>query len=37
MEGLAEMLREWRKAPGRAKGKGQRSKAGQRSKGKGEG
>jgi hypothetical protein len=37
MEGLAEMRKEWVKAPGRAKGKGQRSKAGQRSKGKGEG
>jgi hypothetical protein len=37
MEGLAEMQREWLKASGRAKGKGQRSKAGQRSRGKREG
>jgi hypothetical protein len=37
MEGLAEMRREWIKEPGRAKGKGQRAKAGQRAKGKGEG
>jgi hypothetical protein len=37
MEGLAEMRREWAKAPGRTKGKGQRSKAGQRSKGREEG
>lgn len=37
MEGLAEMQREWIKASGRAKGKGQRSKEGQTAKGKGEG
>jgi hypothetical protein len=37
MEGLAEMRREWIKEPGRSKGKGQRSKAGQGAKGTGEG
>jgi hypothetical protein len=36
MEGLAEMQREWVKASGRAKGKGQRSKTRHRSKAKGE-